>query len=196
MRSIVLVCAAIVPISVISAVIGEKYTMSDWYNPVSQFLFFAAGALLAFMLRARSYAPRPLVRAAALLGAIFFWAVPVAWDENLRMLPWSLAPLIGCVLMFLALFGCPKTYLPKSLIYLGQISYGLYVFHLGCFELTERYVGPFLPGGNMGIAEIYLISLASVIVVAAVSYRYFEKPFLELKKRFTFIPSRPVRAQF
>ena len=36
----------------------------------------------------------------------------------------------------------------------------------------------------------FLIAFISTVVIALLSYHFFEKPFLRLKKRFTFIPSR------
>jgi peptidoglycan/LPS O-acetylase OafA/YrhL len=36
------------------------------------------------------------------------------------------------------------------------------------------------------------MALAITIIFAALSYRFFESPFLRLKERFTFIPSRKV----
>jgi peptidoglycan/LPS O-acetylase OafA/YrhL len=36
----------------------------------------------------------------------------------------------------------------------------------------------------------FLIALIAAITISMLSYRFFEKPFLRLKRRFTFIPSR------
>jgi peptidoglycan/LPS O-acetylase OafA/YrhL len=92
--------------------------------------------------------------------------------------------------------GTPATKLLKNKViaYLGKISYGLYMYHF--FGLN---VGLFL-AESMGLAtqsiEFALIILSAGLVVtfayAEVSYRFIEKPFLKLKERFTFIPSRPV----
>jgi peptidoglycan/LPS O-acetylase OafA/YrhL len=35
-----------------------------------------------------------------------------------------------------------------------------------------------------------LVAFMATVTFATLSYNYFEKPFLRLKKRFTFIPSR------
>ncbi len=37
-----------------------------------------------------------------------------------------------------------------------------------------------------------LMALLTTIVLAALSYRYFESPFLRLKERFAWVQSRPV----
>ena len=38
--------------------------------------------------------------------------------------------LVGCVAVFLGIFGISTRLLPASFVYLGKISYGLYVFHV------------------------------------------------------------------
>lgn len=41
---------------------------------------------------------------------------------------WALV-LLGTVLLFLSLLGTSSRYLPDPVVYLGRISYGLYLFH-------------------------------------------------------------------
>jgi peptidoglycan/LPS O-acetylase OafA/YrhL len=72
------------------------------------------------------------------------------------------------------------------LIYLGKISYGLYVFHVPCRELA-RWL---LSGISHGQLFRPLLQMALTIFVAVFSYRYFEKPFLRLKARFEFVKTR------
>lgn len=74
--------------------------------------------------------------------------------------------------------------------YLGTISYGLYVFHLvgiwgvvrglPLLGLDALYNGP----------VILLLSLAVTIGLSALSYRYLERPFLTVKRRFTSVEGR------
>ena len=76
------------------------------------------------------------------------------------------------------------------LIYLGRVSYGLYMFHvLGL--LIADYIVPH-EGSNFGR---FLLRTAAAFAVtvgfASLSYRWLEMPFLTLKQRFTHILSRP-----
>jgi peptidoglycan/LPS O-acetylase OafA/YrhL len=64
------------------------------------------------------------------------------------------------------------------LVYLGTISYGLYLFH----RPIARAVVDLGLGGNL--AALALIATASV-AIAAISYRYVELPVLGLKRRAT-----------
>jgi peptidoglycan/LPS O-acetylase OafA/YrhL len=70
------------------------------------------------------------------------------------------------------------------LIYLGRISYGLYVFHF-----------PVIYGVREGFGLRWplrlLLTLGLTVALAAYSYRFLEQPFLRLKQRFTYVRSAP-----
>jgi peptidoglycan/LPS O-acetylase OafA/YrhL len=69
----------------------------------------------------------------------------------------------------------------------GKISYGIYIYHPAVFLLVFNYVinGRFNVGHPLRGYFIYLIlSLALVLVIATLSYKYFELPFLRKKDRF------------
>jgi peptidoglycan/LPS O-acetylase OafA/YrhL len=36
----------------------------------------------------------------------------------------------------------------------------------------------------------FIIAFLATVIISQLSYRFIEKPFLQLKRRFTFIPSR------
>ena len=95
----------------------------------------------------------------------------------------------GCLALFLAVCGISVTFRP--LLYLGKISYGLYVYHV----LALTLVGLAL-GGNVKTPVRFLVSrlggLILTIVLASASYRWLESPFLRLKEKFEAVRSRPV----
>ena len=107
---------------------------------------------------------------------------------------------IGCLLLLLGFLGAEPQWVPRVLVYLGKISYGLYVFHYLCLDLAVRVFAPALKPGSAiryGTAEIAARSLVAIffgllltIFLAAVSYRFLERPFLRLKEKFTFVTSR------
>ena len=67
-----------------------------------------------------------------------------------------------------------------ALVYLGRISYGLYVFHIVAIRMVEDW-GPWR----------YLAAFAITLLMASVSFRFLEQPFLRLKERFTYVHSTP-----
>ena len=73
--------------------------------------------------------------------------------------------------------------------FLGKISYGIYVFHpLIIFYLSKLFNG-MISIGFFAHLLIYLSVTILTIVVAWLSYQYYEKRFLKMKLRFSIIPS-------
>jgi len=77
----------------------------------------------------------------------------------------------------------------QPFVYLGKISYGLYVFHFLAISVATRVI-------PWGPPELYYparaaLALALTVVVASASYYVVERPFLKLKSRFALVPSRP-----
>jgi peptidoglycan/LPS O-acetylase OafA/YrhL len=66
--------------------------------------------------------------------------------------------------------------------YLGNISYGLYMYHPMAIVLSLFICKSFHATSNI---IIYLLSIAITIGIASVSYQYFEAFFLKFKQQFT-----------
>ena len=68
--------------------------------------------------------------------------------------------------------------------YLGKISYGLYIYHELAISLMEKLFNFFKPVQPFGKTLLQAIStLALTILIAHLSYRYFEKMFLRMKEK-------------
>jgi peptidoglycan/LPS O-acetylase OafA/YrhL len=75
----------------------------------------------------------------------------------------------------------------KPLHFLGKISFGIYMYHPICIFLCMKLItslnldaGTALPG-----LALYLLTYACTILLAALSYKFFETPFLKLKPFFS-----------
>jgi peptidoglycan/LPS O-acetylase OafA/YrhL len=76
------------------------------------------------------------------------------------------------------------------LVYLGRISYGLYLIHALAMEVVYRYLPHLVPGNKVLRGMLAMPSvLALTIIAAAISFRFFEQPFLSLKGRFAKVQS-------
>ena len=170
---------------------------SVWCNTLGRLDPIAAGILVAGLLNSRLPDLRPGSRV-VLASTGLFALVLVArnWRINgpdtLDWVPTLVGyPVVGaaCTAIMLSTLGMGGK-LPKSLVYLGKISYGLYVYHaLGNFiadkVITTQSVLIRL------IARIP-VALGVTVVLAALSYSFLEKPFLRLKERFAHVKSRPI----
>jgi peptidoglycan/LPS O-acetylase OafA/YrhL len=100
---------------------------------------------------------------------------------------------LGSALLLVAFLGIDPKLLPGPAVYLGRISFGLYIYHDFARAITIR----FLFGHVVSlISTVTLLRAVSTpvltVLMAALSYRYFETPFLKMKKRHTVIESQPV----
>jgi len=97
------------------------------------------------------------------LGVLFALLVISLTDDRIKLLAWH------------------------PLVYLGTISYGIYMYHaivLQCYMKWGESLDP-----NCFNFLLYATALPVVLLISALSYRYFEQPFLRLKDRFTTIKS-------
>ena len=178
-----------------------------WVNSFVQFQFFGLGALLALALRGRVPQLKPILRMALVVSGILLWVIvsgilPIK-DDSLRL---SALPLImgyalvalGCGLLFLGFLGARMSF-AAPLIYLGKISYGLYVFHMLAIDLAWRIIAPQAHSeiANLGsmwrmgirFLSVQTLAISLTVCLAMLSYRFLEYPFLRLKNRFTFVKS-------
>jgi len=96
---------------------------------------------------------------------------------------------VGALLIFLSAWG--STVAPRWLRYLGKISYGLYVFHDLALYLSLKVFGGFVHNLRAFVGY-WCVGLSLTLCMAALSYQFFESPFLRLKERYARVKSRPV----
>lgn len=123
---------------------------------------------------------------------------------NIDIIQWKLMltyPLIGIGMTLILsavmqgkLWVLSPLFKTKILGYFGKISYGLYVYHVASIWLAYRITDVFVSSERLLVhpLSVLLLGLLITLFFSMLSYQFFEKPFLRLKERFTFIQSRPV----
>lgn len=216
MRSLVMASLAIVPVSLLTIYVvslDKHYAYNTvWLNSLTQFQFFAWGALLALAFDGSALRLKGVLRGVMGLSGIALWLLassiaqikrPGALVSSSQFCFGYLLVAAGCILLFLAVFGVSSQRVPRWATYLGKISFGLYVFHETAFLLADKaqkFTGKFLPQvcawQSEHIFNALIVNKAAALVLtillATLSYRFWESPFLRLKKRFTLIASREV----
>jgi peptidoglycan/LPS O-acetylase OafA/YrhL len=171
----------------------------EWieYNTFTRLDPIAFGILLALFGHKLPQFTR-LQRVALLCGGAATWVAVFAFTvtgQALTVTTWRMAlghPImaLASVAVLLSVLGSQNRLLRNpTLLYLGKISYGLYVLHEFAHFCAIRLVHASTPG--MVVAQS-IVGLALTILLAAASYRWLESPFLKLKERFAHVQSRPV----
>lgn len=202
-RALVVLAGLLIALSdTVLFVLGRAHADADktiWCNSLAQLQFFAAGLLLGVWLLRRRICLPGSRRVACLGGGFLCWfaasfacgakQVGPATGGFAMVAGYSLAA-AGCVAILVGMLDAPRRLLPHSMIWLGKISFGLYVFH----GLAIRIAGDLIPGRH-SLRHFLLslpLSVALTLALATLSYRLLERPFLLLKQRFAREPSRPV----
>jgi peptidoglycan/LPS O-acetylase OafA/YrhL len=179
----------------------------EWTNSFVQFQFFSAGILLSVYMKGWQPKFSGFLRIILFTTGIACWLIASIVCEVHADSPhvssilqaisgWTLI-LSGVVFLFFSLYGTASKYLPSTLVYLGRISYGMYVFHITFYWIIYKIYKTELAlfSENIGLYEWrnevgFIIAFLATLIISLFSYNFFERPFLKLKKKFTFIPSR------
>jgi len=163
------------------------YSVDLYSNVFCRLDGLMAGALIALMMRSRSFVPSKFVKPAWIA---FFISLPIALltdSDETRWVVFSWSAVASASLVYLSLYSeqgwLQRLMKNRFLMYTGTISYGLYLLHKIPFDVAEtigldRY--PFVAAPLM---------LVACYVTAVMSWHLLEKPFLRFKRVFE---SRPV----
>lgn len=212
MRTITIGSLICLPLSLLTIALVERFQQHPdvtlWLNGVVQFQFFAWGALLAVLLSGTMPDLSRTARAALAVAGCGCWLAasgicllkrPDVDPGLMKICVGYELVAAGCVCFFLSALGASISGIPKLIIYLGKISYGLYVFHelaLSAMTALRQHIEQSL-SLRTGVASMLFLAdricgLGITIAAGTLSYKFIETPFLNLKNRFTFVRSRPV----
>ncbi|APW58716.1 O-acetyltransferase OatA [Paludisphaera borealis] len=167
----------------------------------------ALGALLAALFTARKaireHSAVPKVFAAIGLGAVAYLAFLIASGgmSKPEAPPWPGPSLLAVNVLGAAIVGLVIYYQGRPalsvlrrprLVKIGQLSYGLYIYHYVLMLLSDDLARAFGLGGRPFWREA--LTAAVIYAVAALSWRYVEMPLLRLKDRFDYRPTARAEA--
>lgn len=154
---------------------------------------FGLGALLAFHTKNRNASLKILLKkkwmfiTSAFISMILFYMVLRSGFNIYTTLFYRFAMAVFFFWLIGKAGASPFSGLPgriltyKPIIYLGRISYGIYVFHYFMPIIASHF---HIPGGR-------LLYLPITVAIAAVSYHLYELPINNIKKHFPYQTLRP-----
>jgi peptidoglycan/LPS O-acetylase OafA/YrhL len=168
-----------------------------WCNTLARLDPIALGVLTAILLKGRTPNLQPLARVALFVAGLSgialaanYWMVkydPLATSSMVLGYP---AAALGSVALLIAVLNEHAMLRKSALVYLGRISYGLYVFHVLGLMISDYTVHDQTASLGRYVLRVS-VALAVTIGLSAASYRWLETPFLQMKQRFTHVLSRP-----
>lgn len=179
--------------------------LTIWTNALVEFQMFAWGVLLSLGLRGRRPNFSYVTRSLFLIAGVVLWIVAARWSGVDDQVFQGVRSVIlgyymvgaGCAAIFLSVYGVQAERVPRPVVYLGRISYGLYVFHALCLDVVSWVLNHTVVAASATHHALYgvchvVLGLVFTIAISALSYRYFETPFLKMKDRFATVHSRAV----
>lgn len=132
----------------------------------------------------------PLTIAGLIVALIAFAAAvqmvykPWIHVEPVRVL--LVSPALALIVLVIYCGAANRFLATRSLTFLGDISYSMYLIHFGVLFSLVYIAQPFLPerlapamaiGSNLALAGV---GLALTVVISTVTYSFIEKPFMDL----------------
>jgi peptidoglycan/LPS O-acetylase OafA/YrhL len=172
---------------------GGRRDFEIGYNTFTLVQYFGLGALMALWSEDHS----PALRTAARIGLAAISAVCFAVAALLQprahvidpgALTYNVIALFsaaGVVCLFRASLGAPRAWFPPWLLFLGRITYGLYIFNFFCVYLARKSCR-----GHVSLVYELALTVGLNLAFALAMYYLIERPFLRLKTRFEIVRSR------
>lgn len=183
-----LICVALILVSTVLRAwlvyTGVDSIWSLWGNTFTRFEPIAIGALIAIGLDGRTPVLENRTRLVGLLAGLLLIVVLGAWIPHEGITALIAYPLaaFAAALMLMSTLGMPGQ-ISRSLVYLGRISYGLYVFHIFAIYFVRHYIQ--IDRTFIEWPTEFITAFALTVLLASISYRWYEMPFLRLKGRFS-----------
>jgi len=176
---------------------SERYIK---FNTFTRLDPIALGIIAAVLLRGRSPALSNVRRLLLIVTSFaVLWAAAIFLHSEadgveavhlLSVIGYPLVALSSIGVVLSVLVSTPPWYACKPLVYLGRISYGLYVFHLLGLKLAD-VIGAHAAFGARFVKGQGLLGFLLTVAMAMISYHALEQPFLRMKERFSHVLSRP-----
>ena len=161
-------------------------------NTFSRLDGLMAGAALAIIVRSGNFVPARFVGTAWMAFAITTPLAFLAATQDVRWIVYSISAAASASLVYVSLYSdqrwLQRLLRNRFLVYTGTISYGLYLLHKIPFNIGQ------ILGLDRYPALAAAVLLAACYAIAALSWNFLERPFLQLKRFFEAKPARVAAA--
>ena len=190
-KQLLKVILSIIVISILIRALMLNYNYNGYFFTFTRFDALAIGAILSLLeLRYRfshKYLSRYIILLIGILiPSVLMWTMFSGSGNNTiqifkyLVIGFTFFSIIGMVLSIKDKSVINKILESRFFRYSGKISYGLYVYHPLIFLILLKYCNTHILLLN------FVICFSLTYLISTLSYRYFENPFLKLKKYFVY----------
>lgn len=167
---------------------AETYSFIKHFFAMNKFESMAIGAIGAYFVHSNSkYLDIVQNRLFAVMGICMIPLLVYFFPNSLQDGVHIVQSLIFLYLiMHFSLSDRPLVNLENRLLnFLGKISYGIYMYHFVVVFSTYKLLDGILDISSNIVFNllVYSLSIAMTIGISAVSFKYFENPFLKMKRK-------------
>ncbi|MEN9303857.1 MAG: hypothetical protein RL264_2286 [Bacteroidota bacterium] len=166
---------------------NSLYTSENWkvyINPLNQLFLFLSGIIMGYLFKERNV-KKEVVYTILILGIIGFIFYPQSGDRlNIVIGIPRLVFTLSCIFICFGFYKFNQN-LPKlidvSLVFLGEISYSLYLIHpivFGRMRIVINYISAHFIKLHFSIT--IALSIIASLLVSYLVYTYYEKYFIRL----------------
>jgi len=202
-RVLIAVCAIMLPLQYVLRMAPQSQMMNHFHHemlhrlPVfhSEGLFLGSLLAILFFERRVNVKHLPYLRVLTVVSLVLTWASMtvrfsnVLWIVRLQYTLLAIASASGIALLVASPSGgLSWLFQRRGLRILGRYSFCIYIIHipviLTLHHHLSRYVA-FRDSSLVGLVTLFLI-YGFTVLIAAISWRYFEEPILALKRHFMY----------
>ncbi|MCO5397596.1 acyltransferase family protein [Ralstonia soli] len=170
-------------------VLRNPEALYDWATPLQAMaanplvLEFLLGAGLAWLYAAHRQRLTPAFARVLLAVGVATFVMSAVGPAPKFDLFWRGLPAGALLIGMVAMEHCGELRVPRVAVWLGELSYALYLAHPSVIEATHRLVGVLSPQWIGTQLMLFAVNLALTLVLAMLLHRYVELPSIALGRR-------------
>lgn len=189
-------------------VINPNHTLGaqwvSYINPINQAFLFSSGVFLAWATYTFGFHKnQKLMWFLIVVASCIFILYPVAGDQISIVNGWNRLYITGLILIasyaLLNVQISNDNFITRTLSFLGDVSYPVYLLHGVFFAFTNRYIWSLanLPSPEAKLAFFVFVFVPVLLALSWVVYVFIEKPIINITKKHTRIDkkAKPVASE-
>ncbi|QRY58313.1 hypothetical protein BCY89_15060 [Sphingobacterium siyangense] len=158
----------------------------NYVNPLNQLIYFYSGIAIGRLFSMNKSVSKIGLWTVLIISLIVFICYPTGTNDVLLVIKGNrYVFFIACWLIVASLYllkANTNVFIHKPLLFLGEISYGIYLFHPIVYSLFKKSLDIF----HISLPMYSFILLAAIlsIVISYLSYRFFETKCVKIANRY------------